>query len=333
MTSNTKKTIRYLIISVIIIILGVGGYWYWYQTKYYPSTDDAYLHAHFIEVSPQVSGEVAQVSVHDHEQVKKGQLLYQIDPQTFRLEVEKAQATLTLAKQNVATLKANVTAAQNAVHQAQIRYENAQATAARQTKLLKHGYTNQQAAQDAVDNAKGAYAALKLTKAKLAAAQAQLGPLKIEQAQIKHAKSALKIAESNLKDTTITAACYGHLARMTLRPGDYVQAGRNNFVLICNRPWWVQANFKETNLERIHPGQSVSVSVDMYPHHAFKGRVVSIGPATGSAFSLLPPENATGNWVKVTQRIPVRILILNPSSSYPLRVGASASVSVNTRTQ
>lgn len=325
-----KKIIRYMAIVLILASLGIGGYWYWYNATYYPSTDDAYVHAYHVEVTPQVSGEVIEVPVHDHQPVKKRQLLYQIDPQTFELAVAQAKDQLDLARQQVLQLKANEIAATDAVKQARILYTNAAARAERQVQLLQKGFTDQQTAQDTEDAARAAKAAQLVNEARLTAAKAQLGKSGEQNHQVQLKQVALKLAKIRLRDTQVTATCSGHLTRMTLHPGDYVVIGQPDFVLVCDNVWWINANYKETDLARIHLGQSARVTVDMYGSHAFSGRVVSIGPATGAAFSLLPPENATGNWVKVTQRIPVRVMILDPLPEYPLRVGTSAEVTVDT---
>lgn len=325
-----KRIIRYTVIAVVLVALGIGGVWYWYNSKYYPSTADAYVGAHTVRIAPQVSGRVIKVSVHDHQQVAKGQLLYSIDPTTYHLMVAKAQAQLALARQQVAQLQAAVTAAKAQVEQARVQLANAASKAKRQQRLVARGYTDAQSAQDARDAQSSARAALGVAEARLSEAKAQLGKTGNANQQVQLARAALGVAETNLKDTQVSAACQGRLSGLKLRPGDYVDQGQPNFVLVCDKRWWVNANFKETDLARIHTGESAKVSIDMYGGHTFKGKVVSINPASGTAFSLLPPENATGNWVKVTQRVPVRVEILDPSPRYPLRVGTSAEVTINT---
>lgn len=325
-----KRTMKIAISVVVTAALLIGGYIYWEHSKYYPSTDDAYVGAHTINVAPRISGRVIHVEVHDHQTVHSGELLYQIDPTTFKLNVEAAQAQLALARQHVGALKAAVNAAQANVDQARVRLANAQSKAQRQQALAKRGYTNQQAAEDASDNARAAHAALAVAQANLQQAITQLGPTGNANAQIQAAQASLGIAESDLADTQVKAPCNGTLSKLSLRPGDSVTLGQPDFVLVCTEHWWVDANYKETDLGRIKPGQSANITVDMYPHHTFKGRVISINPASGAAFSLLPPENATGNWVKVTQRVPVRIEILTPNPNFPLRVGTSAEISIDT---
>lgn len=325
-----KRSVKIAISVIVVAGLLAGGYAYWQHGKYYPSTDDAYVGAHIINVAPRISGRVIQVEAHDHQSVTEGQLLYQIDPTTFKLDVDTARAQLALARQHVGALKAAVNAAQANVDQARVRLANAESKSNRQRVLVRRGYTNQQAAEDALDNARAAKAALAVAKANLQQAITQLGPTGNANAQIQAAQATLGIAETDLADTEVKAPCNGILSKLSLRPGDSVTLGQPDFVLVCTTHWWVDANYKESDLDRIKPGQSASVTVDMYPHHAFKGRVLSINPASGAAFSLLPPENATGNWVKVTQRVPVRIEILDPSPDFPLRVGTSAEVSIDT---
>ncbi|MEJ2480277.1 MAG: HlyD family secretion protein [Acidihalobacter sp.] len=310
--------------------MAAGGAWYWYDSKYYPSTSDAYVGAHTVRIAPQVAGRVVKVAVHNHQQVSKDQLLYRIDPTTYRLKVEQAKAQLSLAKQQVAQLQASVTAAKAQVEQAKVQLANAASKAKRQQRLVARGYTDAQTAQDAQAAEAAARAALGVSEARLAEARARLGRSGNANHQVQLAKAALDMAETDLRDTQVTASCGGRLSGLKLRPGDYVGKGQPNFVLVCDKSWWVDANFKETDLARIHPGETASVTVDTYGGHSFRGRVVSINPASGTAFSLLPPENATGNWVKVTQRVPVRIEILDPSPKYPLRVGTSAEVSIDT---
>ena len=138
-------------------------------------------------------------------------------------------------------------------------------------------------------------------------------------------------ARWNLEHSRIIAPCEGIVTGLTLRPGDAARAGIANFILVCTETFWVDANYKETDLKRIQPGQSAEIAVDMYPGLVLKAVVQSIDPAAGAAFSLLPPENATGNWVKVTQRVPVRVRVLKPDPRYPLRVGTSAQVTIDTR--
>lgn len=155
--------------------------------------------------------------------------------------------------------------------------------------------------------------------------------LETAEANLNLAKAALDQAKLDLSWTHVTAPTSGWVTNVSLQSGDMTAAYQPVFALISNETFWVDANFKETELENIHPGQRASISIDMYPGHSFEGVVESISGGTGSAFSLLPPQNATGNWVKVTQRVPVRVRVINPDKAYPLRIGTSASVRISLR--
>jgi len=195
--------------------------------------------------------------------------------------------------------------AQLAIEQA--NWKNAQLNAERTLSLVKNKNLPMQAGDDAQAKLQGAVAAVELAKASLAQ------------------------AELNYKYTQITAPTTGWITNMSIREGNSVQANQPLFALIGHREFWVDANFKETELAKIRPGQKAVIAVDMYPQHTFKGIVESIGGGTGAAFSLLPPQNATGNWVKVTQRVPVRVHVVEPTKQYPLRIGTTATVTVDTR--
>jgi membrane fusion protein (multidrug efflux system) len=326
-----KRLFRYTSIGIVAVALILGGIWYWYERKYHPSTDDAYVGAHTVRIAPQVSGRVVEMAVSNHERVHEGQLLYVIDPTVYRLDVAQAEAKLALARQQVVQLQAGVTAASAQVNQAKVELSNAESNSECQNDLVKCGFTDNQAEQDAEATAAEQQAALSVAEDQRARARAELGSLGADNHQVKLAQAVLGIAEQNLRHTRVVAPCDGQLSGLQLRPGDYVTLGQANFVLVCETHWWVDANFKETDLARIQVGQRATVTVDMYPGHSFRARVASINPASGAAFSLLPPENATGNWVKVTQRVPVRVEILDPSPDYPLRVGTSAEARIDTR--
>jgi len=325
-----ERFLSYSAVGIVTVALILGGIWYWYERKYYPSTEDAYVGAHTVRITPQVSGRVVEMAVSDHERVHEGQLLYVIDPTVYRLDVAQAEAKLALARQQAAQLQTGVTAASAQVSHAKVELSNAERKFKRQNDLVKRGFTDIQAEQDAAAAAAEQQAALSVAEDQRARARAELGSLGADNHQVQLAQAVLGIAEQNLHHTRVMAPCDGQLSGLHLRPGDYVTLGQANFVLVCETHWWVDANFKETDIARIQVGQPATVTVDMYPGHSFRARVSSINPASGAAFSLLPPENATGNWVKVTQRVPVRVEVLDPSPDYPLRVGTSAEARIDT---
>ena len=171
---------------------------------------------------------------------------------------------------------------------------------------------------------------MQVALAQVEEARRQLGKPGDDNDRIVQAKAMLDQAQWELNNTQISAACSGQISELETQPGNVVSADKDVFVLVCDNHYWVDANFKETQLEHIRPGQSADILVDMYPHHHFKGVVENVSAAAGSVFSLLPPQNANGNWVKVIQRIPVRIKIDNPDPGFPLLVGTSTTVTIDT---
>ena len=324
------RAFKWIIFSLIAIALAGGGYGYWRYTQRYRSTDDAYVGAHVVEIAAQVSGPVARLFVHDNQYVHKDLPLFDIDPRPFQLAVAQDQARLALTEQSVAAAQAAVRAAQAQVTERRVQLQNARVNAARVERLAREKYLSSQAADNAATAVKSAAAALAAAKADLKQAIVNLGKPGNQNARIEGARAALARARLNLQYTYVTAPTSGWVTRMSLRPGNMVQSGTPLFALISDAQFWVDANFKETDLQSIRPGQPAVIHVDMYPDHRFRGIVESISGGSGAAFSLLPPQNATGNWVKVTQRVPVRVRILDPSRGYPLRVGTSATVTVDT---
>ncbi len=325
---SVRKIIRWSLLTVVGLGLLGGGYGYYEYSKYHPSTEDAYLDAHVVRPAPLVSGRIVTVLVRNHEKVKNGELLFQIDPTPFRIAVARARAELTEALRDVHAEAAEVEADQANVAFAHAIYVNDRLNARRAHNLLGEGYATDQNYDNALAALKSARARLHLAESQLEAARQKLGRPGVHNQLVEIAQANLSNALWRLKQTHVHSTCDGETAKVKLRSGNMALTGQAPFVIVCSHFWWVNANYKETDLSRIRVGDPARIHVDMYPGHRFQGRVISISPAAGTAFSLLPPENATGNWVKVTQRVPVRIAVLNPSPAYPLRVGASASVTV-----
>jgi membrane fusion protein (multidrug efflux system) len=309
-------------------------YAYHKYSERYPSTDNAYVTANVIHVAPQLSGQVKQLSVLNQQYVQRGDLLYQIDPKSYQFALASAQAKAQQARQEAALQVAEVQSAEAEVHRQEVLLSNASKRAKRNDELKHNNYVSKQVAEDAEADELAIAAALKVAKAKLNEAREKLGQPGDDNEKVKQANADLHLAQLNLEHTQLTAGCDGRIAQLSLQPGDTVQAGQSNFVLICDHQFWIDANFKETELARIRPGQPVSIKVDMYPGVKFSGSVESINGASGVAFSLLPPQNASGNWVKITQRVPVRIRVKTEGKTedaqHPLLVGTSADVSVDT---
>jgi len=316
------------VLLLLAAAAGTGAWRYYDYARRHPETADAYLGMHLVHIASQVSGQVKEVAVRTHQAVEAGQVLLVIDPAPFALAVQQAEAQLQQATDTLAADEAQVVAARARVAAAQAAYGEAQRHAARISDLVAKG----SASRDQGDAVEQTYLdtrdSLAVAKAELASAEAQRGGAGDTNAAVKVAQAVLDRARLDLAHTRITAPAAGIVGELDLRPGSFVTTGRDLFALVETGEVWVDANFNETDLPGIHPGQPARVVVDLLPGRTFEGVVESLSPASGSAFSLLPPENATGNWVKVTQRFPVRVRILHPVAN--LRVGASAEVTVDT---
>ena len=324
-----KLTYKPLIALLICLVLGTMGYFYYHYKAYHPSTNDAYVQAHVIHIAPQIDGSVKQVLIKNHQAVKAGQLLIEIDPNPFEIALQKAQANLKNTEQEIASENSDIKSAQADVDQAKAVLINTEKNTQRILSLVKRKLAAPAQGDQATSDLSVSQAALAQAKSKLAAAKQQLGDSGEQNATIQAAKADLATAKLNLKYTKITAPCDGYIANFSTRPGDQLTAYNTIFALVDTQHWWANANYKETQIEHIRAGQTATITTDLYPHHPFTGTVESISIGTGNSFSLLPPENASGNWVKVTQRFPVKILISQDQSPFPLRLGASANVTVN----
>jgi membrane fusion protein (multidrug efflux system) len=324
------RIIKWSVVIVVIVGIGLGGFFYWRHAERYPSTDDAYIGAHAVRPATEVSGQVNTVAVSNTEHVHQGQMLFQLDLTPFRLAEQQAEAQLAAAREANAGYEAAVAAARAEVANREAQLEKAKLDASRTRSLVKKGYRTKAQGTDVQASLKSAEAALALAKAKLNQAIKELGEPGEGNFRVRQAKAQLGVAKWQLEHATVYAPCSGTISQLQLRPGDSVQQGQAPFVIVCNNEFWVDANYEETELADIHVGETATINVDMYPNKTFHGRVIGINPASGAAFSLLPPENATGNWVKVTQRVPVRILVTDADPARPLRVGTSATVAVDT---
>lgn len=327
---RAKRLTKWGVIALLAAVTAVGGYVYYSYRVRYPTTSDAYVKADAVRVAAQVGGRVAAVLVSDQQHVVKDQLLFRIDPRSFDYRVRQAQASLALARQAVAADQAAVEAAAADVADSRAKLENARIHYRRERDLVARHMAPQSELDDAQATLNSARADLQLSGAKLHQAQVTMGTAGEDNQRIRQAQAALAQVQLDLTHTQVNAPCAGRVSGVKLQPGDSVAPGEPQFALICNAHFWIYANYKETDLTRIRPGQVATIQADSYPNHAFHGIVESIAPASGAAFSLLPPENATGNWVKVTQRIPVRILVVDASPEYPLGVQTSTEVTVDT---
>jgi membrane fusion protein, multidrug efflux system len=317
-----------VVVAVVGIVLYLTG-------GRYAATDDAYLQAARVQISCNVSGRVVAVNVRDNEVVHTGDVLFQIDPRPFQIAIQDAEAQLAGSRLRMQALEA-------AYHQRQADERAAQNTIAyrqddfdRKKKLSADGITSRaqldQAAHDLDVARQGLIAASQQT----ASALAELGgdttaPIDSRPA-VREAQAALDRAKLNYSYTTVRAPLDGIVTKVEqLQVGDYINAVVPQFALVSQKDMWVEANFKETDLSYMRPGQQATFTVDAFPGTKFTGKVQSTSPGTGASFSLLPPENSSGNWVKVVQRLPVRLSIDPGQADLPLAAGMSVVAEVDT---
>jgi len=323
-----RKIVRLAVVAAVLLAIVVGGAAYWLYARRYATTDDAYVNANTVDVAAQVAGEVVKVYVRDQQNVAAGDPLFDIDARNYEAAVAKAQAQLALARQSMQEQVAAVDAARAQLAQREAEELNARHNNQRMQELVASGFLSKQGGEQARTQEVTAQAAVRAAQATLAQAQSALGATGDANAAVRAAEAALALARLDLEHTRVKAPTSGLVANLSLRPGDTVVPGTPLFSIVSNEEYWVDANFKETELSRVRPGQKARVTVDMYPGHPFDGVVESVSAGSGSAFSLLPPQNATGNWVKVTQRVPVRVRVTDTDPKYPLRIGTTATVRV-----
>lgn len=312
-------------IGVIVIAIGlISGYYYY--SKIYPHTDNAYVNANLINISPKVGGYIRQIYVKDNQYVKKGDLLIELDPKDYTIMLTKAQQDQLLAQQQANNSKEQIANAKANVAIAKSDFNFAKDMANRYTTLYQQKAGSLQDMQKYVNQANQARENLAQANSSLNQALMQYQAA-ITQAGI--AKTNLETANINNGYTQLRAPVDGYTSNLNLQVGELVSPGQKLFGLVDNANWWVDVNLKETQLRRIKVGQTASVELDMYDHK-YHGTVQSISYASGNTFSLLPAENATGNWVKVTQRFTVRVKLDN-DPNFPLRVGASSNVTIDTK--
>jgi len=326
--------------AVVLAAAGWYGWDYWTVGRFLVSTDDAYVKADNTTIAPKVSGYLRDVPVGDNERVKAGQVLAKIDDRDFKVALDQAWADVAAANAAVASKRAQLDVQQAVIEAAKatLDVDTAAKTFAEQenkryTDLATTGYGSVQNAQQAQSRNAGAQAAVQRDIANLVSAQKQVELLKAEIAQAVAAAaraSAIQAqAELNLGYTTIVAPMDGVVGNRTLRVGQFVQAGTQLMSLVPATGAYVVANFKETQLTDVHKGQKVDIAIDMFPGRIVHGHVDSLAPASGQEFTLLPPDNATGNFTKVVQRIPVKIAL--DATAVELRPGMSVIPTIETQ--
>ncbi|WP_413712131.1 HlyD family secretion protein [Rhizobium sp. Rhizsp82] len=311
-----------LLIVVAIIAVAVIGYFVWLIYFHpYESTDDAFIDARSFSVAAKISGYVADVPVSDNQHVDAGAVIAKIDPRDYQIALDQANGQIGVAKAAVASADAQIAAAGAAIDEAKAQQTSAAAALQyakdendRQQQLVKSGAGSEQAAQQAASTLRQGQASYAQSQASVTSAVKNQAAAEAQKASaiasLHQAEAQAEAAQQNLDYTTITAAQPGRVVKLSGSKGQYVQAGQAISMFVPDEIW-VTANFKETQLTDMRPGQPVDVTIDAYPDHVLKGKIDSVQPGSGTAFSLLPAENATGNYVKVTQRVPVKIVVDN----------------------
>jgi membrane fusion protein, multidrug efflux system len=332
------QRLRWPLMSFAAIAVLGGGTYFYIKGSRYQSTDDAYAQAATVSISANVAGRVSEIEVRDNELVQRGATLFKLDDAPFRIAVSDAAAHLADMRLQIESLKSTyrqrlveLRAARDTQRYAQQQYD-------RQTRLLASGIASQAQFDQAAHALDAARQQVANVQQQIGVARANLGgdpniapelhPL------VAQAQAALDRAQLNLSYTVISAPTDGVVAKVEqLQVGDTIAASAPVFALVSTRDVWIEANFKEVQLASMRPGQAATVEIDRYPGRRFSAEVTSVSPSTGSQFSLLPPENATGNWVKVVQRVPVRLQLTRVDAGFLLQAGLSANVTVDTHSR
>jgi membrane fusion protein, multidrug efflux system len=338
-TKPKRSSRRFLIMAIVPAILVAVGLWFWLTGGRYASTDNAYVQQDRVTITADIPGRIVDVAVKTNQHVKKGDLLFRLDPEPYRITLAEDEAALASARLSVEQLRSTYQQALTEEQQARTDVDFAQRAFDRQQDLLKKGVASQATYDQAEQTLRAAEKTLTQATEKASSAVAGLGGdpnIKTDQhpavlaAIAKRDQAALDLAH------TETRAPVDGVVSQTgpLQVGGYVSSPQAMptalLSLVETSDTWVDANFKETDLTKMLPGQKATIWIDAYPGHTYQGEVASIGAGTGSMFSVLPAQNATGNWVKVVQRVPVRIRFSESTNNLPLRMGLSASVEVDT---
>jgi membrane fusion protein (multidrug efflux system) len=354
---NQKSNKKNIIIAVLILLALIYGIYKYVHSLSHESTDDAQIEKNMNPIIPRVMGYITKVNIKDNDYVKKGDTLFTIDNNDYIVKLEDAKAALIAAQGNfevskadvgsalasVSVSDANVQSAGGTIETSKIRLGRATNDFERYENLYKNHSITKQQYEQALATKQEAESQLRILQQQQKASAFQKSVIiaksnvsnkqtEVASANIKRAEAMLAAAKLNLSYTVVTAAIDGQVSKISIQPGQLVQPGQALFYIINNQEAWVIANFKETQLDKMKMGQKVTVKVDAYPDTDFQGELTSFSPATGSKFSLLPPDNATGNFVKTIQRLPVKISLNtsnDPEKIKLLRPGMNVNVDVH----
>lgn len=333
-----RRWLRGLIRFVLMLVLPLSLLYYganlWAESLRYVSTENAYVKANLVAISADVSGRVIEINVKNNQIVTKGEVLFRLDPRDYELEVKAALAALDQVKQDLGTMRVEYSAGQKQVEQMQEQMAYLERERERAQQLAKRGVGTKQRLDEAQTDVQMARREIVTQVEKNRMILAELGgslrsPVENHPKYLK-ALADLDAAQLNLERTTVVAPADGIVSNVTLRLGEFVDDGDPVFSLVETEETWIEANLKETQLTHVVVGQRATLVADAYPDISYDARIESISPATGAEFALLPPQNASGNWVKVVQRVPVRMVLEEGQDLPELRAGMTITVNIDT---
>lgn len=334
MTYRGQTILRVALIVFVPLLAIAGGVFWWLSGGRYVSTDNAYVKAHIVQIAPEVSGQIRRVLTHDHASVAAGETLLTIESRPFRLALDSAEAELDAARTQVETLRATWRETVAELADAEARADYFQRQWQRQEELATKGVASASKRDESQNEARAAADRVRTVKERqrrvLTALNGNPEMPADEHPMVRDKTAARERAALDFARTSVRAPVEGVVVNLRVQRGEQVKAATPLFALVSASRPWVEANFKETELTHVKVGQKATVVLDTYPDTTWEALVESVSPATGAEFAILPPQNASGNWVKVVQRLPVKLRLLAHVDEPPLRAGMTATVSIDT---